>query len=75
MIDDYLKKQLQGKMFKIFCDLIMGYVHINDILQLIEFEAKERVDKSKNMTVNSITHNIKISHVDVCKDPKIKWVK
>ena len=32
MIYDYFTKLLQGKMFKIFCDLIMGYFHINDLL-------------------------------------------
>ena len=36
MIDDYFSKPLQGKMFKIFCDFIMRYVFINDILQAIE---------------------------------------
>ena len=36
MIAEYFTKPLQGKMFKIFRDLIMGYVYINDILQAIE---------------------------------------
>ena len=47
MLDDYFTKLLQGKMFKSFLDLIMGYVHINYLLQAIKFSAKERVDKSK----------------------------
>ena len=32
IISDYFTKPLQGKMFKIFRDFIMGYVHINDLL-------------------------------------------
>ena len=44
-------------MFKMFRDLIMGYVHINDLLQAIELSSRERVEKSKNVTVNSITNN------------------
>ena len=32
MIADYFTKPLQGKMFKHFRDFIMGYVHINDLL-------------------------------------------
>ena len=52
-------------MFKMFRDLIMGYLHINDLLQAIELSSKESVDKSKNVTVNSITDNRKIIYADV----------
>ena len=52
MISDYIKKPLQVKMFKMFRYFIMGYVHINDILQAIEFSAKEHAEKSKNVTVD-----------------------
>ena len=31
-------------MSNLFRDLIMGYVHINDLLQAIEFSSKERAD-------------------------------
>ena len=47
MIVDYFTKSPQEKMFKMFCDLIMGYVHINDIQQAIELSSKERVENSK----------------------------
>ena len=47
MITEYFTKPLQGKMFKMFRDLIMGYVHINNLFQAIEFSAKEHADKSK----------------------------
>ena len=43
MIADYFTKPLQGKMFKHFHDLIMGYVHINDLSQAIEFSSKYSV--------------------------------
>ena len=49
MIADYFTKALQGKAFKMFRDLIMGYVHINDLLQEIENSIKERVEKPKNI--------------------------
>ena len=62
-------------MFKIFRDLVMGYVHINDILQAIEFSANESAEKSKNVTVNSITNNRKRSYADICKASKKKEVK
>ena len=32
MIADYFTKPFQGKLFKLFYDLIMGYKHIGDIL-------------------------------------------
>ena len=47
MIADYFKKPLQGKMFKMFRDSIMVYVHINDLFQAIELSAKKRDEKSK----------------------------
>ena len=47
MIDDYFTKPLQGKIFKMFCDFIMRYVQINDLLQAIELSAKDPSDKSE----------------------------
>ena len=67
MIADYFTKPLKGKKIKMFCGLIMEYVHINDLLQAIELSAKERAEKSKILTVNSITNNGKISYADVFK--------
>ena len=58
-----------------FCDLIMGYVHINDQLQAIELSSKDRVEKSKNVTLNSITKNWKRSHADVYKASEKEHVK
>ena len=66
-MDDYFTKPLQGKMFNCFRDLIMGYVNRNDVLQANELSAEERVEKSKNTTVNEVTNNRKIGHDDVCK--------
>ena len=75
MISDYFTKPLKEKMFEMFCYLIMGYVHINDLLQEIELSFKERLEKSKNVTVNLITNNGKRSYADVCKAPKEKDVE
>ena len=50
MIADYFTKPMQGNKFRMFRDLIMGYVHINDIFKAIELSAKECVEKSKNVT-------------------------
>ena len=55
MIADYFTKPLQGSLFKLFRDLIMGYKHIEDILKEIAIAAKERVEKSQNVAVKSIT--------------------
>ena len=70
MTAEYFTKPLQGQMFKMFCDLAMGYVHINDLLRSNEFSAKERVEKSKNVTANSITNNGKINYANVFKSSK-----
>ena len=58
MIADYFTKPSQGKLFKLFCDLIMGYKHIGDILADIESTAKERVGNQNKVTENS---NLKIT--------------
>ena len=44
MIADYSTKPFQGKLFKLFCDLIMGYKNIGDILSDIEYTSKEHVE-------------------------------
>ena len=53
----------------------MGYVHTNDLFQAIELSAKERVQRSKVLTVNSITTNRKRSYADACKASKNKDLK
>ena len=75
IIADYFTKALQRKLCKMFCDLIMGYVHINDLLQENELSAKESVEKSNNVTVNSITNNGKINYANVWKASKNKDAK
>ena len=70
MIADYFTKPQHGKIFKMFINLIMGYVHINDILQEIELSAKEPAEKSKNVTVNSITNNRKYAMLTFAKSKK-----
>ena len=52
MIADYFTKPLQGKPFKMFRDLIMGYVHINNLLKEIDLSIKERVVKTMNSKEN-----------------------
>lgn len=42
---DYFTKPLQVSCFKRYRDVIMGYVHINDLLLDKNFPLKERVEK------------------------------
>ena len=53
MISDYFTKPLQGKLFKLFRDIIMGYKHIGDILADIESNAKERVGNQNKVPEKS----------------------
>ena len=49
-------KNKKGKMKDAWSGVVsLGYVHINDILQAIEVSPKYRVEKLKNVTVDSIT--------------------
>ena len=43
MIADYMTKPLQGKQFKMFRCLIMGWKTVDDMLTSIRLSAKERV--------------------------------
>ena len=47
MIVEYFTKPLQGKAFKIFCDVIMGYSHV-DTLLTEDLSIKERIEKVNN---------------------------
>ena len=53
----------------------MGCVHINGIFQVTELSAEERIEKSKDVTVNSITNNGKRNYIEVRKASKDKDVK
>ena len=44
MLADYFTKPLQGRMFRIFWDIIMGYRQLTDV-KLIQQSIKERVRK------------------------------
>ena len=52
MIADYFTKPLQGKMFKLFRDVIMGYAHVDSILNSDIPQIKERVGKYLNLDEN-----------------------
>ena len=52
MIADYVTDPFQGNLFNLFRDLIMGYKHIGDILEDIEFNAKECVVNQNKVTEN-----------------------
>ena len=52
MIADYFTKPLQGKMFKLFRDVIMGYAHVDSILNSDIPQIKERVGKYLDLDEN-----------------------
>ena len=51
MLADYFTKPLQGNLFRRFRQVIMGYVHINDLLLDPDFLLKERVEKLHNIVI------------------------
>jgi len=51
MLGDYFTKPLQGNLFRRFRDVIMGKVHINDLLLDPNFKIKERVEKVSNIVI------------------------
>ena len=51
MLGDYFTKPLQGNLFRRFRDVIMGKVHINDLLLDPNFKIKERVEKVSKIVI------------------------
>ena len=48
MLADYFSKPLQESLFKKYRDIIMGYIHIDEILLDSRFPLKEHVEKWKD---------------------------
>ena len=56
MLADYFTKPLQGKIFHIYRDIIMGYKPITDLLSKIEL--KERVENQDFKKVSSTSQEM-----------------
>ena len=71
MISKYFNRPLQGKYFRIFCDVIMGYSCANTLFGG-DLPIKECVEKCnnikmiKNSTVPCIKKESKIDHTLTC---------
>ena len=50
VIADYFTNPLQGKAFKTFFDVIMGYAHINNLLT-VDLPIEERVEKETRLNL------------------------
>ena len=70
MVADYFTKPLQGRPFKLFRDLIMGYAPISTILEAIALSAKERVEKKKLLVTESSIMSNDRTYADVVKEGK-----
>ena len=71
MIADYFTKPLQGKPFKFFRDIIMGYKHIKDLSEYKDSPIKERVG---NMDQNRKMIGVS-SYDEKCKGENTKYSK
>ena len=81
MIADFFTKPLQGRLFKFFCDVIMGRKVIQDLEDFIATPVQERVESNISVTeVNrpdvedsSLKSNISTKsteHVEESRDEK-----
>ena len=76
MLADYFTKPLQGNVFRRFRDVIMGKVHINDLLLDPDFKIKERVEKvSKIVIKKSEPNNNRATYVSVVQNGIKKKIK
>ena len=70
MLADYFTKPLQGNLFRRFRQVIMGYVHINDLLLDPDFLLKERVEKLHNIVIRKSENNKnnrRVTYADMVK--------
>ena len=79
MISDHFTKPLQGILFKLFRDLIMGYKYIGDILTDIESTTKERVGNQNKVIETSNPKNtdkriiqVQIRNIDLSRTIKVQ---
>ena len=71
MLGDYFTKPLQGKAFKRFWNIIMGRVHINDIIDDSVYSIKERVENRLQDDSNNVIdkrESNKVTWADVVKN-------
>ncbi len=47
MVADYFTKPLQGRMFTLFRNVIMGYTHISELIKLIPIKERVEIEKLK----------------------------
>ena len=74
MLADYFTKPLQGNVFRHFRDVIIGKVHINDLLLDPDFKIKERVEKvSKIVIKKSEPNNNHTTYTSVVGNGNKKW--
>ena len=51
LLADFFTKSLQGKAFKVYRDVLMGYKHISTLSLLTPSSIKERVGKTVNSEI------------------------
>ena len=69
MLGDYFTKPLQGNLFRRFRDVIMGKVHINDLLLDPNFKIKERVEKMSKIVIKNSEPKIKhVTYADMVRN-------
>ncbi len=79
MLADYFTKPLQGKLFRMFRDVIMGYRHINELLLDPTFPLKERVENRDRIVIENVsTTNVKntnptYAEVVTCNNKKVSF--
>jgi hypothetical protein len=57
MLADYFTKPLQGKLFRSFREVIMGYKHVNELLLDPTFPLKERVENRDKIVIENVRKN------------------
>ena len=72
MLADYFTKPLQGNVFRRFRNVIMGTVHINDLLLDPDFQIKERVEKVSQIVIKKSEPNNKkhVTYADIVRNGK-----
>ena len=76
MIADFFTKPLQGRMFHLFRNVIMGYAPLSTLTSLIPIKERVGMNKMQEKHKNMIGNNFKLSMVNLgWADPVMTVVK
>ena len=75
MLADYFTKPLNGRLFKYFRDIIMGYIPIRELIEKTRSKMKERVENKEKLVSKVVSNDIKSNHAKIVERQKMTYAE